>query len=117
MYAAALGIEILCIAAEIGENTGLYLLGFNHVGIPIAYAIGYCLATFTTFVTILDRYRVGLGYSAIDSSCCSALEQDASRGFISNAITTFKNFGLGIKKIIAGSSFGFNSQKDYIFLA
>jgi hypothetical protein len=27
MYAAALGIEILCIAAaEIGENTGLYVL-------------------------------------------------------------------------------------------
>jgi hypothetical protein len=30
LYAAALGIEILCItAAEIGENTGLYLFGFN----------------------------------------------------------------------------------------
>jgi hypothetical protein len=28
LYAAALGIEILCItAAEIGENTGLYFLG------------------------------------------------------------------------------------------
>jgi hypothetical protein len=39
MYAAALGIEILCIAAaEIGENTGLYVLGFNHIGIPFAYA-------------------------------------------------------------------------------
>jgi hypothetical protein len=34
LYAAALGIEILCIAAaEIGENTGLYLFGFNLVGI------------------------------------------------------------------------------------
>ena len=33
LYAAALGIEILCIAAaEIGENTGLYLFGFNLVG-------------------------------------------------------------------------------------
>ena len=32
MYAAALDIEILCItAAEIGENTGLYILGFNHI--------------------------------------------------------------------------------------
>ena len=29
LYAAALGIEILCIAAaEMGENTGLYILGF-----------------------------------------------------------------------------------------
>lgn len=49
LYAAALGIEILCIAAaEIGENTGLYLFGFNLVGIPIAYAMGYSLAGFTT---------------------------------------------------------------------
>jgi hypothetical protein len=99
IYAAALGIEILCIAAaEIGENTGLYILGFNHTGIPIAYAMGYCLATFTTFVTILGRYRFGLGHGTIDS-CCSVLEQDASKGFLLNVITTFKNFGLGIKKI------------------
>jgi hypothetical protein len=48
----ALGIEVLCItAAEIGENTGLYLLGFNHIGVPVAYTMGYLLATFTTFVS------------------------------------------------------------------
>ena len=36
--AAALGLKILCIAAaEIGENTALYLFGFNWTGIPIAY--------------------------------------------------------------------------------
>jgi len=100
MYAAALGIEILCItAAEIGENTGLYVLGFNHTGVPIAYTMGYCLATFTTFVTILGRYRYGLGHSVIIDSCCSVLEQDASKGFLSNLMTTFKNFGFGIKKI------------------
>jgi hypothetical protein len=100
MYAAALGIEILCIAAaEIGENTGLYVLGFNHIGVPIAYTMGYCLATFTTFVTILGRYRYGLGNSAIGGCCCSVLEQDASKGFLSNVMTTFKNFGFGIKKI------------------
>jgi hypothetical protein len=30
LYAAALGIEILCImSAEIGENIGLYTFGFN----------------------------------------------------------------------------------------
>ncbi|MFL6378887.1 MAG: hypothetical protein ACJ72R_15690 [Nitrososphaeraceae archaeon] len=47
LYAAALGIEILCIAAaEFGENTGLYVLGLNHIGIPIAYALGYLLASF-----------------------------------------------------------------------
>ena len=53
----ALGIEILCIAvAEIGENTGLYLFGFNAWGISIAYGIGFALAGFTTVVTILGRY-------------------------------------------------------------
>ena len=98
LYAAALGIEILCIAAaEIGENTGLYILGLNHIGIPIAYAMGYSLATFTTFVTILGRYRYSPG-DRIDS-CCSVLEQDANKDFISNVLTTFKNFGLGLRKL------------------
>jgi hypothetical protein len=98
LYAAALGIEILCIAAaEIGENTGLYLLGFNHIGIPFAYAMGYCLATFTTFVTILGRYK----YSSADriDTCCSVLEQDANKDFLSNIVITFKNFGLGLRKM------------------
>jgi hypothetical protein len=95
------GIEILCIAAaEIGENTGLYILGFNHIGVPIAYAMGYDLATFTTFVTILGRYNYGSGGDNItDSCCCSVLEGDANKGFLSNVITTFKNFGLGLRKI------------------
>ena len=54
LYAAAIGIEILCIsAAEIGENTGLYLFGFNPSGIAVAYVMGYALAGFTTFITIL----------------------------------------------------------------
>lgn len=98
MYATALGIEILCIAAaEIGENTGLYILGFNHIGVPIAYAMGYGLATFTTFATILGRYRYGIG-NRIDS-CCSVLEQDGSMGFLSSIMTTFRNFGLGLKKM------------------
>jgi hypothetical protein len=98
LYAAALGIEILCIcAAEIGENTGLYVLGFNHIGIPLAYAMGYGLASFTTFATILGRYKYGSG-SKIDG-CCSVLEQDESKSFLSNIITTFKNFGSGLKKM------------------
>jgi hypothetical protein len=69
-----LALRFCIAAAEIGENTGLYVLGFNHIGIPIAYAMGYCLATFTTFVTILGRYRYASG-DRIDS-CCSVLEQD-----------------------------------------
>jgi hypothetical protein len=98
LYAAALGIEILCIlAAEIGENTGLYIFGFNLVGIPIAYAMGYALAGFTTFVTILGRYNYGPG-DKIDS-CCSVLEQGAGSGFIPNLKTTFKNFATGIARL------------------
>ena len=98
LYAAALGIEILCIAAaETGENTGLYLLGFNHMGIPFAYAMGYALSSFTTFATILGRYNYGSG-DKIDG-CCSVLKQDESMGFLSNLITTFKNFGSGLKKM------------------
>jgi hypothetical protein len=98
LYAAALGIEILCIAAaEIGENTGLYALGFNHIGIPFAYAMGYGLASFTTFATILGRYKYGSG-NKIDG-CCSVLEQDESKGFLSNLVTTFRNFGSGLRKM------------------
>jgi hypothetical protein len=98
LYAAALGIEILCIgAAEIGENTGLYLFGFNLVGIPIAYAMGYALAGFTTFVTILGRYNYGSSRK-IDS-CCSVLEQGADLGFIPNLKITFKNFVVGIAEL------------------
>jgi hypothetical protein len=98
LYAAALGIEILCIAAaEIGENTGLYLFGFNLIGTPIAYAIGYALAGFTTFVAILGRYNYGSNRK-IDS-CCSVLEQSAELGFISNLKITFKNFIIGITKL------------------
>ena len=98
LYAAALGIEILCIAAaEIGENTALFIVGFNHLGILIAYTMGYCLATFSTFVTILGRYR----YATEDriDSCCSVLEQYTSKDFLPNVVTTFKNFGLGLRKL------------------
>jgi hypothetical protein len=96
-YAAALGIEILCIgAAELGENTGLYVFGFNAFGIIIAYVMGYALAGFTTFVTILGRYK----YSSEQiCSCCSVLEQDSRKGFITNLKTTFTNFLTGIKKL------------------
>jgi hypothetical protein len=107
LYAAALGIEILCIAAaEIGENTGLYLFGFNASGIAIAYAMGYVLAGFTTFVTILGRYdnqykdKKGNDNQGIDS-CCSVLEQDSSLGFASNIRTTFANFAFGFRRLLS----------------
>ena len=101
-----LGIEILCIAAaEIGENTGLYLFGFNLWGIVIAYALGYALAGFTTFVTILGRHDYNqqrekgtAGQHGMDS-CCSVLEQDSTLGFVSNLKTTFTKFAIGFKRL------------------
>jgi hypothetical protein len=100
LYAAALGIEILCIsAAEIGENTGLYLFGFNLIGIPIAYAMGYALAGFTTFAAILGRYNYASNNDKIDSCCSSVLEQGSGSSFIPNLKTTFKNFVIGIAKL------------------
>jgi hypothetical protein len=96
MFAAALGIEILCItAAEIGLNTGLFLFGYHAEVIAISYITGYSLAAFTTFMTILGRIKPG---QKIDS-CCSVLEQQADKGFISNLIITFKNFGTGLSKL------------------
>jgi hypothetical protein len=95
---AALGIEILCImAAEIGENIGLYTFGFNIIGIGLAYAIGYALAGFTTFMTILGRYT---GNGLKIDSCCSVLEQQSNKGFFSNMLLTFVYFTKGIKKIL-----------------
>src|SRR5215207_1105186 len=99
LYAAALGIEVLCIAAaEIGENTGLYLFGFNPLGISIAYIIGYALAGFTTFITILGRYNLDSSNQGM-CSCCSVLEQDSSKGFVPNLSTTFRNFVVGLQRL------------------
>ncbi|MGI9009986.1 MAG: hypothetical protein ACR2F1_02215 [Nitrososphaeraceae archaeon] len=102
MYPAALGIEMLCImAAEIGENIGLYTFGFNLLGITLAYIIGYALAGFTTFMTILGRYS----FSSPNSnnmkieSCCSILEQQSQNGFLKNMLLTFKSFINGFSKI------------------
>jgi hypothetical protein len=98
LYVVALGIEILCIAAaEIGENTGLRLFGFNTIGIPAAYAMGYALAGFTTFATILGRYDYGSNDKIV--SCCSVLEQVTVLGFIPNLKGTFRNFVVGISKL------------------
>lgn len=96
MYAAALGIEILCIsAASIGENIGLYIFGLNHIGIPISYAMGYGSAAFATFAAILGRYK----YNEKINSCCSVLDQNSQKGLMVNLVSTFTDFARGLKKI------------------
>ena len=101
MYSAALGIEILCImAAEIGENIGLYTFGFNLIGITLAYIIGYILAGFTTFMTILGRYSFSSYSNNIKiESCCFILKQPSRKGFLPNMLLTFKSFINGFRKI------------------
>jgi len=98
LIAAALGIEILCIsAAEVGENSVFYFFGYHLQGIILGYIIGFSLASFTTFMTILGRFSYNNG--KIDS-CCSVLEQQSNKGFLPNLLITFKNFGLGIISLI-----------------
>jgi hypothetical protein len=96
MYASALGIEILCIlSAEIGQNSSFFMFGFKTpLAITMSYVLGYGLAGFTTFATILGRYNL----ERVIDGCCSVLE-DEHNGFVSNIKTTFKNFVMGIKKI------------------
>jgi hypothetical protein len=97
LFAAALGIEILCIsAAEIGENSAFFFFGYHLQGIILGYIMGYAAAGFTTFMTLLGRYD--LANTRIDS-CCSLLEQQSHKGFLPNLIITFKNFGVGISKL------------------
>ena len=65
MFVAALGIEILCImSAEIGQNSGLYILGFNHLGITLSYLIGFLFTGFSTFMSILGRHDFSNTYNA-----------------------------------------------------
>lgn len=96
LYASALGIEILCIlSAEIGQNSSFFIFGFKTpFAIVMSYALGYGLAGFTTFVTILGRYNL----DRVVDGCCSVLE-DEHGGFVSNIKTTFRNFATGVKKI------------------
>lgn len=104
LFATALGIEILCIAfAELGENTGLYLFGFNPAGIAIAFAMGYGLAGLATFVTILGRSSKGKGGQHVDS-CCSVLEHEDEEGgrrmgFWPNFQGTMRDFAAGAKRL------------------
>lgn len=96
MYASALGIEILCIlSAQIGQNGGFFLFGFKTpIAITMSYILGYGLAGFTTFATILGRYNL----EHVMGGCCSVLEHE-SKGFMPNLSRTFKNFVVGIGRI------------------
>lgn len=97
LFAAALGIEILCIsAAELGENTVFYFFGYHLQGIILGYIIGFSLASFTTFMTILGRFSYD--NRKIDT-CCSVLEQQSNKGFVPNLVITFKNFGMGFIRL------------------
>jgi len=90
LYATALAIEILCIsAAEIGQNSSFILFGYRtSVEVALGYLLGYSLAAFTTFATILGHST----YSDQMCSCCSVLEQGPN-GFTATLLTTFKNCG------------------------
>jgi hypothetical protein len=92
MFAAALGIELVCISfAELGENAGFYIFGFNPAGIAIAYAMGYALAGAATFVIILGRRGGDL------MGCCS-VEHRRRRGFAPNLAGTLHDFAAGARK-------------------
>jgi len=96
MYVSALAIEILCImSAEIGENIGFFLFGYQRIdSISIGFVLGYALAGFSTFASILGRYNL----DNVMDGCCSALDCK-DNGFISGFKASFRNFGLGITKI------------------
>lgn len=95
MFAAALGIEIICISfAELGESVGLYAFGFNPAGIVIAYATGYALAGAATFVTILGRH----GNSEM-LGCCS-VEHSDKKGFVQGLSGTLRDFARGGRKLV-----------------
>jgi hypothetical protein len=97
LFAAALGIEVLCIsAAVIGENSAFYFFGYGIQGIVLGYTLGFAAAGFTTFITILGRYDFR---NAKIDSCCSVLEQQSGKGFLSNLLMTFGNCGIGLSKL------------------
>lgn len=96
MYVSALALEILCImSAEIGENTGFFLFGYQRVdGISIGFILGYALAGFSTFASILGRYNL----DNVMDGCCSALDRKDKR-FIPSLTSSFRNFAIGVTKI------------------
>jgi hypothetical protein len=106
VFVAALGIEILCIiSAEIGENVGLSLFGLNLHGIAIAYILGFALAGFSTFMTILGRYNFkDQGNLKPVQGCCSFLEESTNKGFFYSMIFTFQSFKKGLSQFLVHRS-------------
>ncbi|MEO9362355.1 MAG: hypothetical protein ABI348_00505 [Nitrososphaera sp.] len=100
LFAAALGIEVLCITfAELGENAGFYLFGYSSLsGAAIAYAMGYSLAGLSTFLTILGRSKGGMEECS-DKGCCSVLENADRKGFWPNFSGTMRDFVAGAKRL------------------
>ena len=78
LFAAALGIEILCISAEIGQNSAFYFFGYHLQGIILGYIVGYATAGFTTFMTILGRLILEIQGSTVVVQC---LNSNQTRGF------------------------------------
>jgi hypothetical protein len=96
-YPSAVGIIVLCIlSSQIGQGISFVIFGYHDLfGIIMSYALGYGLASLTTFCTIIGRYNSKQGLGA----CCSALEQGSNISFISNLKNTFRYCSIGIKKI------------------
>jgi hypothetical protein len=116
VFVAALGIEILCIIfAETGENLGLYIFGFNILGIVLSYIIGFSFAGFSTFMSILGRYDLSKNSNIkIDGGCCSFLDENSNKGFIFNLVETFLNFKRGVIQLIINKN---NPQMKGIFIS
>jgi hypothetical protein len=60
--------------------------------------MGYALAGFTTFVTILGRFSLSSSKKDM-CSCCSVLDQESNKGFLPNLAITFRNFAVGLKRL------------------
>ena len=61
----------------------------------MSYALGYGIASLTTFCTIIGRYSLNQGLGG----CCSALEKGSNISFIANLKNTFKDCWTGIKQV------------------
>jgi hypothetical protein len=59
-YPSAVGIIVLCIlSSQIGQAISFVLFGYHDLfGIVMSYALGYGLASLTTFCTIIGRYNL-----------------------------------------------------------
>jgi hypothetical protein len=104
MFAAALGIEVLCLgSAELGQNAGMYVLGFSPAGLVAAMAAGYALAGMSTFLTILGRTasRDGDDHHSHGHvhACCSILENEGRKGLLANLYGTLRDFASGARRL------------------